>query len=76
MNTGLTIAGIDVKIMGFFRPNIFAMKPQKMLPIKPPTDKSDAIHEASSIVILPDDNGESSDISKMMLGIIQPPIIP
>lgn len=32
----------------------------------------EATHEASAIVILPDVNGESSEVSKIMLGLHQP----
>lgn len=47
-----------------------------MFPNKLPTHKSDAIHEASSIVILPDGNGVSSDVSQKTAGLFHPSVVP
>lgn len=48
------------------------MNPKKMFPINAPTFNSDAIQDASSEVIWPDDSGVSSDINRKTLGLIHP----
>lgn len=51
--------------------------PKNMLPTKPPTHNSDAIQEASSMLIfLPEASGVSLEVSRMMLGLVQPQVIP
>lgn len=72
----LTTIGMEMASRGFFRPNLLAMKPNSTFPINPPTHKSDAIQDASSISILPDGNGVSSDVSKLIVGLAQPTPIP
>lgn len=52
------------------------MHPKVRHPIKPPIDQSPAIHEVSSSVILPDGNGDSSEVRIIILGLVQPPPIP
>lgn len=52
------------------------MNPNKKLPNKAPSGTNEATNEASSIVILPVANGELSDVSKLMLGLAQPAVIP
>lgn len=63
-------------ISGNFRPKAFVMNPKKTLPIKPPTHRIDAAHEASSIVILPDGNGVLSEVSKIIFGDDHPAVTP
>lgn len=72
----LTIAGIVVKIKGNLRPKAFVINPKKILPMKPPKLKSDATQEASSMVILPDGSGVSSDVSRIILGEGHPTVTP
>lgn len=72
----LTIEGIEVRINGNFRPKELVIMPKKMLPTKPPMHIKDAIHEASSMEILPDSKGELLDVSKAILGLLHPPHIP
>lgn len=43
---------------------------------KKKTDFKDVIHDASSDVILPVGNGESSDVSKNIAGLDQPIVNP
>lgn len=45
--------------------------PDIMLPMTQPIADTDTVHEASSIVILPVGSGDSSLLSKMILGLIQ-----
>ena len=47
-----------------------------MHPIKPPIAQSDAIHDASSVVILPVGNGDQSEVRIKILGLVQPTPIP
>lgn len=67
---------MEMASSGFFRPNLLAMTPNKTFPINPPTHRSDAIHDASSIPIFPDGKGVSSDVSKLIVGLAQPTPIP
>lgn len=46
------------------------------IPIIPPRHMNAAIHDASSIVILPDANGVSSDIKIKKFGLVQPHVTP
>lgn len=72
----LTIIGIDKKNKGHLRPRVLVVNPKNISPMKPPIGRSAANHEASSIVILPDGNNVSSDVSRGMLGVIQPIFTP
>lgn len=76
MELFLTIIGIDKKNNGHFRPSFFVVNPKNMSPIKPPIGNSAANHEASSIVIFPDGNNVSSDVSTGILGVTQPIFTP
>lgn len=67
---------MDRAINGFFRPNLFVRIPNEMLPIKLPMAHNDAIHEPSSIVILPDGNGDFSDVNRNIVGLAHPQMIP
>lgn len=53
---------------GHFRPHFCVMYPYEIQPNKLPKANNDANHEASSIVIFPDGNGVSSDVSKTIVG--------
>lgn len=64
------------KIKYIFRPSFFETYPQMIFPNAPPIDSKEAIHEASSIVIFPDGNGESSERSGIRLGPVHPDINP
>lgn len=60
-------------IKHFFRPNLLVKIPKTEFPIKPPHMDKLAIHEASSIeIFLRDGSGDSSDVSKLTLGLVQP----
>lgn len=72
----LTIVGIAIKNKGIFRPKAFVINPKKKLPNKAPMHKHETTHEAFSIVILPDANGESSEVSKIMEGEHHPIFTP
>lgn len=48
----------------------------KMLPINPPQQRSDATQDPSSIEILPEGNGESSEDNRIMAADGQPHVIP
>lgn len=72
----LTIVGTAIDISGNFRPNFDVIYPKMMLPINPPTHSKLAIHEASSIVIGPDGNGDSSDVRIRILGDDHPDVTP
>lgn len=65
-----------MNISGNFLPNLLVTNPKNILPINPPTPISEAIQEASSIVILPDGNGVLSDVNRMMLGLAHPHVTP
>lgn len=67
---------MTIKIKGHFRPKLLVMTPIIMLAIKPPTTVSDAIHPASSIDILPDGNGDSSEVRIMIHKVPKPAPIP
>lgn len=68
----LTIDGIVITTRGNFRPKADVMKPKNTLPIRPPNGQSEAIHVASTMVILPDGNGLSSDVNRIIDGEHQP----
>lgn len=59
-------------INGFFRPNLLVMAPKKKVPIAPPAFINEATQLASSIVILPVGNGDSSDLRIIRLGLVIP----
>lgn len=63
-----------IKINGSLRPKL--LNPKNKFPINPPIYKMDPTHDASSIVIFPDGKGVSSDISRAILGLAQPPHTP
>lgn len=63
-------------ISGIFLPYALVTKPKNKFPITPPTHKSDATQEASSIVIEPDGNGLSSDVSNRIFGELHPAVTP
>lgn len=71
-----TIAGIEIKINVFFRPYTLVMYPNKKVPSSALIGGSDATQDAISIVMRPDGNGESSDVSKFTLGLAHPAVIP
>lgn len=60
------------KNSGIFRPKRFVRNPNKMLPIKPPSDNKDAIHEISSMFNFPNGNGLLSDVSNVILAALHP----
>lgn len=72
----LTIIGMLITNRGSFLPNLFAMNPNTVFEIRAPIDNSDVIQDASSIVIFPLTNGESSDMSKTIIGLDHPSRIP
>lgn len=72
MSNQLNIIGRAMNINGNFRPKLLMMQPKQMIPVKAPIDINDVTHDASSIVIFPDGNGDSSDINKITLGLAQP----
>lgn len=59
-----------------FRPKLFVMYPKNKLPIIPPHDNKETIHDDSSIVIFPDANGVWSDVSNKIFDEAQPSAIP
>lgn len=63
-------------ISGFFRPNFLVIKPKNTLPNIDPHGISDVIQEASSIVIFPDGNGVSFEVSSNTLEVAQPAFNP
>lgn len=65
-----------MNIKGIFRPNLAVMNPKNIFPMRPPKQMSEAIQLACSIVIFPDGNGESFDVSKAMLGLAHPHVTP
>lgn len=72
----LTVVGMDKRSSGNFRPNLFVMNPNMMLPTNPPMHVSDATHDAWSIEILPDDNGVRFDVSNSIFGLGHPHVMP
>lgn len=72
----LTVNGIVKRMNGNFRPNLSATMPKVAKPIRAPNAFNDAIHEASSWLILPVGNGDASDVSKTIIGLDRPVIIP
>lgn len=53
-----TAAGIDKPTMGHLRPNLFATNPKIGNAINEPIDFNDAIHDDSSVEILPVGRGD------------------
>lgn len=74
-NQPMTI-GIDKEMRVHFRPNRSIMKPPIKAPGNAPNPIIDAIHEASSVVILPDGNGVTSDWRRIILGDVHPEFRP
>lgn len=68
----LTIVGAAKKSNGIFLPNLLVMNPKIILPINPPMQEIDAIHDASVIEIFPVGNGDSSDVRIKILGLAYP----
>lgn len=64
--------GTDRKIIGHFRPNRFIINPQSILPVMQLNAGNAANHEASSILILPDGRGDSSDVNTNIAGLDHP----
>lgn len=67
---------MEINNKGTFRPKLFVMKPKKMLHINAPTEYNDVTQDASSIVIFPVGNGESSDVSNIIFELVHPSSIP
>lgn len=63
-------------INGHFLPKRLVINPKMIFPKIPPKNPRDTTHDASSIVILPDGSGVSSDINKIILGLAHPPVLP
>lgn len=61
---------------GIFLPKLFVIYPKTMLQINAPTWSKEVTHVACSMVILPHGNGDSSDMSRMFIGLLHPSKIP
>lgn len=59
-------------ISGTFRPKLSVIYPKKIFPVQAPTYNNDVIKVASSMVIFPDGNGVSEDVSGVIIGLVQP----
>lgn len=61
--------GIITILKHIFRPKRLIKNPKKKLPINAPSGMNENIKEASSMVIFPNDNGLSSDVIKIIIGL-------
>lgn len=68
----LTANGMELSIIGHFRPNLFEINPEKIFPKSPARHKNDTTELDSSTEIAPVGNGDSSDMSKATYGLAQP----
>lgn len=68
----LTINGNAISINGNRRPNLFMIYPKIIFPNKDPTHCNDATQDASSMEIIPDGNGVSSDNNRISDGLLHP----
>lgn len=59
-------------IKGNLRPKLSVIYPKKIFPVHAPTYNKDVIKVASSMVIDPDGNGVSVDVSGVIIGLVQP----
>ena len=72
----LTISGNTININGQRRPNLFMTYPKIIFPKRLPMHCKDATYEASSIEIGPVGNGDSSEVKRIIDGLLHPSKIP
>lgn len=72
----LTVCGMPMSRIAVFRPNFSDNQPKTSVNPIAPNAASEDIQDSSSFVILPDANGEFSDLNNSKLGPVKPMTMP